>query len=167
MLHNQLISISEYNVWANSKIMNLILKAGETIADAETGGSFNTIRKTLYHIYDAETIWLHRLNGQTLEYWPPSRDFDFTLKHFSPLFIERSLQLETYVKQLAESQLNEPCIYHTTTGIKYQTLVKDILTHVFNHSTYHRGQLINMLRMLNAPATESTDYIIFCRELLR
>ena len=38
-----------------------------------------------------------------------------------------------------------------------------LLQHVANHSTYHRGQITTMLRQLGAKAT-STDLIIFYRE---
>jgi len=39
-----------------------------------------------------------------------------------------------------------------------------MLTHVFNHGTYHRGQLITMARQLGVEKLQQTDFIIWSRK---
>ncbi len=48
-------------------------------------------------------------------------------------------------------------------GTAYFNSVEEIIMHVMNHGTYHRGQLITMLRMVGFTAVESTDFIRYLR----
>lgn len=53
----------------------------------------------------------------------------------------------------------------STEGVKYESTVLDILTHVVNHSTYHRGQIASLIAATGTkPAV--TDYIALTRRNL-
>ena len=49
-------------------------------------------------------------------------------------------------------------------GEEYKNTVSDIIQHAVNHGTYHRGQILTMLRQLGFTKLFSTDYIAYCRE---
>src|ERR1700689_3822285 len=53
--------------------------------------------------------------------------------------------------------------YKTVAGTAQAQPLWQMLQHVANHSTYHRGQVTTLLRQLGAKAT-STDLIAFYRE---
>lgn len=163
MLHTQLLKLTNFNLWANTKMMEWIIKAGEEKADVICQSSFPTIRKTLYHVYDAEFVWIVRLNDQQLAYWPPSRDFQFSLEEFSKVFYAQSQGLIDYVKSLDENKIEEMLSYSNVKGDVFQTRIADIINHVVNHGTYHRGQLVTLLRTVGFTEVSSTDYISFCR----
>ena len=165
MLHSQILKLAHYNLWANDKMMQSIIQAGEQAADSTIESSFNTMRKTLYHIYDAETLWILRLNNQPFEYWPPSRDFKYTLNEFAQVFLSKSKEMMQWIEQCDEQSLTIMCRYHNLKGDPFETPVADILMHCLNHSTYHRGQLITMLRQAGHSKVPGTDFILYCREM--
>jgi uncharacterized damage-inducible protein DinB len=163
MIHDQLKKLTQYNVWANGRIMDYIISAGEDKADMKLQSSFDTIRKTVYHIYDAETVWLVRLNNLELEYWPPSRDFDFSLVDFKDVLVNKSEELRAQLDEYNTVTFHKMCSYKNTKGESYVTTIADIYQHIMNHSTYHRGQLITMLRTAGFNDVGSTDYITWKR----
>ena len=163
MLQDQLKKLTQYNVWANGRMMDYIISAGEDKADMKLQSSFDTIRKTVYHIYDAETVWLVRLNNQELDYWPPSRDFDFSLMDFKDVLMNKSEELRAQLDEYNSVSLHKMCSYKNTKGESYATTIADIYQHIMNHSTYHRGQLITMLRTAGFNDVGSTDYIAWKR----
>jgi len=165
MLQQQLLKLSHYNMWANDKLMKWIIEAGEQTADLEMNSSFTSIRKTLYHIYDAETLWLVRLNGNQIQDWPPSRDFNYTLTEFAEVFRKCSKDFSHWVETAKDKKLTEKCAYKNLKGDPFESSYCDIIQHCLNHSTYHRGQLITMLRQAGFTKVGTTDYITYCREL--
>lgn len=82
MSGNLLLRYANYNKWANQRITNAIVSAGETVADTEMKSSFNTVRKTIYHIYDSQHTWIMRIQNKPYS-WPPSKDFKGDLNEFS------------------------------------------------------------------------------------
>ena len=53
--------------------------------------------------------------------------------------------------------------YKTTEGVPYASPAWQMLQHVVNHGTYHRGQIATMLRQLGNKS-QSTDMIVFYRQ---
>ena len=58
-----LVSFCRYNLWANKKIIDTLQLLPNDIVDAQVNNSFTSIRKTIYHIWDAQVIWLSRMQG--------------------------------------------------------------------------------------------------------
>ena len=153
--------LTHYNLWANQTITSYVLKAGETVADVEQAGSFTTVRKTLLHIWDAQFIWLSRLQGTSLTEFP-SKSFNGNLSEACDGLLKSSQQFIDYVESLNDNY-DTVFAYHTLDGKKFENAVSDIIIHAVNHSTYHRGQLINLLRGAGFTEVGSTDYMRFCR----
>ena len=57
-----LLQYAKYNLWANSRMIEVLAKLSEEKLDMEIESSFPTIRKTVWHCVRAEDIWLQRLN---------------------------------------------------------------------------------------------------------
>jgi len=133
-------------------------------ADQEINSSFPSVKKTIYHIWDAEGIWLERLRG----YSP----MEFPSIHFPGSFTEgmketmaNSSAMLFFLSTQNESYFSGDVSYTHTNGKFYSQRIDDVLTHVFNHSTFHRGQLITMFRLLGfTNGIPETDYIEYCRE---
>jgi uncharacterized damage-inducible protein DinB len=163
MLKPQLSRLAAYNYWANDICISLVLEAGEEKADMVQLSSFPTIRKTIYHIWDAELVWISRLLGETPLSWPPSGQFNGTLQAGLAAMLQNSKRFIDYTDKATEESLKNYVNYHSIAGKAYTNTVTDMITHCMNHSTYHRGQLITMLRGAGQSAVASTDYIAFCR----
>ena len=59
-------------------------------------------------------------------------------------------------------QLEESIQYENTKGASYENTVEEILFHIANHFSHHRGQLVQLMRKagMNPPVT---DYIFYKR----
>jgi len=64
----------------------------------------------------------------------------------------------------SEEELKKEFEYKNLKGLSYRSTIWQIVQHVFNHGTYHRGQLINMLRQLGVEKVPQTDFIIWSRK---
>lgn len=155
-------TLTQYNLWANKLICSYISEAGESKADKQLESSFPTIRKTLYHIWDAQVIWYKRLHGEPTNSWP-SQNFNGTLEEAKNNFIQNSEEFVRFTENLDEKKAAATITYHSMDGTPFTNTVGEILMHVMNHGTYHRGQLITMLRAAGHSAVGSTDMVRFFR----
>jgi uncharacterized damage-inducible protein DinB len=136
---------ASYNLWANIKIAHFLKGLKEVVLDEEVGSSFNTIRKTVYHIWDAEYIWLERLQGNSINFWPSTK-----ISSNEPIdsFLITSQNFERFVHSKSELFFVELLSYQTVKGEKYTQPNYQIIHHCFNHSNFHRGQIVTMIREL-------------------
>jgi uncharacterized damage-inducible protein DinB len=135
------------------------LKEGE--ADKEITSSFSSIRKTVFHVYGAQKLWLKRLDGTSLPAFPPYDSLDFPAA--LDALVETSVQIATLAESCTEEALQKSVTYKNLAGQQFTNPVSEILMHVANHGSYHRGQLITMLRQLGYSTLFATDYIAFTR----
>lgn len=152
-----------YNRWANERMAGYLLAAGESIADEEQLSSFPTIRKTLYHLWDAQVIWYKRLAGEAVNTWP-SHHFTGTLNDDLSALRENDEAYVRFIENLSEKDGGKDVEYHALDGSAFHNTIEEIIMHVMNHGTYHRGQLITMLRNQGFTAVGSTDMIRYYRE---
>jgi uncharacterized damage-inducible protein DinB len=146
-----------YNCWANERICSLIK---DELADAEVKSSFSSIRKTLYHVWDAQYIWELRLKGQSLKEGI-SKSFTGSLDEAKKLFLDQSAKLKDLFQEGDEDRIID---YRNIAGQSFSSSIGEILLHVCNHSTFHRGQIVSMLRILGETELKATDLIAFYRE---
>jgi uncharacterized damage-inducible protein DinB len=161
-MKKNLIQYVQYNLWANKVIADVISENAIDLLDKDIPNSFPTLRKTLLHILDAENIWLNRLNNLPVTDWPSNNP----LLHTTVLenLIKQSEDFLTFVKLKDENWLNTNIEYTNIKGDKFSQPVYTIIMHCMNHSTYHRGQIICMLRQLGFDKLPSTDLITFSRQ---
>ena len=165
MLKDQIEKYALYNVWANKKVIDFLLAVGSDSLTKEQPSSFNSLQKTAYHIYDAEYVWLKRMKYEPWT-WPPSAEFtSISFEAFCLKWKTVSNELINYVQSLSEKKLQNFCSYKNSKGEDFTTSFADCIMHCLNHSTYHRGQIITMLRSAGFTKVASTDYITFTREL--
>ena len=68
-----------------------------------------------------------------------------------------------FIQTIQEADLEKKFTYNTLDGKSYTNIVADAVLHCINHSTFHRGQLITLLRQLGFTKLEPTDYIAYLR----
>lgn len=152
-----------YNIWANVRIINILKTLPEDMLNKVLKSSFRSIKLTVLHIYDAETIWLKRLEGQSLNNWP-SENFNGTSYEAFMLLENASKNISGYIDSISQDSLRNDCTFTSFAGVKFTIKIYDIIQHCFNHSTFHRGQIVTMLRELDIDGIPSTDYITYIRE---
>ncbi|WPR77778.1 DinB family protein [Algoriphagus sp. NG3] len=106
------------------------------------------------HILNAQQVWIDRINQNKPQIKPWD---DFPIDSFS----ERNELLNEEIKKvLASRELDEVISYSNFSGVSFESRVLDVLIHLVNHSTYHRGQIAMLMRK-NGLEPISSDYIHF------
>lgn len=158
-----LVEMSAYNVWANRRIIELLHQQPPEQIDTAVSSSFPSIRKTIYHMWDAQVIWLNRMQGISLGTWP-SAEYQEQFAGYDVYFLQQSEDFHRFVETRTDSFFATTCFYKAMNGKEYQSKHWEIVQHCMNHSTYHRGQIITMLRTLGVEEVTSTDLIFYLRE---
>ena len=159
-----LFDYTQYNVWANALLIDLLKNLNDEQLDQDLGGSFGTVRKTLYHIWGAESIWMQRLQMAEQVILPQD--------HFTGGFAVACMEWQNTSKQFVvfvEKQFDDrgfehELVYHTLKKEPMKSKVYEVIQHCMNHSTFHRGQLIHFARLLGITKIPSTDFITYTRQ---
>ncbi len=159
-----LLIYTQYNYWANELLLSVIEKEmTDKMLDKEIISSFPSLRKTVYHLWDAEFIWLKRLTGESLNNWP-SKNFNGTFFEAKEKILLIDKLFIEFVEKLNVEKLSELFTYKNVEGKIFSNPMWESVHHCMNHSTYHRGQIVTMLRQLGITKIPSTDFITFCRK---
>jgi uncharacterized damage-inducible protein DinB len=144
-----------YTRWANARVVEACaaLPAGDL--SRPLGGSFPTVLGTLAHIAAADWVWLERWHGRSPSGAPAELD-DSSLEGVRGFWDQVQDRREAWLAGLDEPALARVVAYRNTKGDAFEGRLGDLLAHVVNHSTYHRGQVVVYLRQLgrDAPATD-------------
>jgi uncharacterized damage-inducible protein DinB len=162
MVKKQLLRLLDYNKWANNSICSFVNAAGEDRAAMEQKSSFPSIQKTILHILDAQEIWLMRLREEKITGWP-SKNFSGTTAEACVLLINSSQNLADHILTITDPEATI-IEYQNLKGLTFSNNVFEIVMHIVNHGTYHRGQVITLLRGSGYDQPGSTDLINFYRE---
>ncbi len=158
-MNQRYLDYSLYNIWANNRLINNLSEQNEELLTKELVGSYPTIRQTLLHIWYAETGWLSRLVGNG---WDTKKVDEFSGKN-RELFREwKSTSIE--FKDFTSHADLEKEIQFEHKGEEFSIPTREIIQTVFNHGSYHRGQVVMMMRQLGIGKIAQTDYIEWVRE---
>lgn len=146
------LMLAHYNAWANRRVVAML----EVLSDEDVARPLHL----LSHLLRAERVWLGRLQGTpdaALSLWETD-----ALGVCRERITANTAALEGVLSSLTAAHLSTTASYTTTQGASYQTPVRDILSHVFNHGTHHRGQIALLVR--DAGHTPlPLDYIAYVR----
>lgn len=150
-----------YNRWATERMLAAASQLSDDQFRQDMGSSFPSIRDTLVHIMSAEWVWLSRLQGTSPPGMPEAWK-SMGLREITRQWDDVDRSLRNLVDGLGETELDQPIPYRNTAGSAFVSTRAQILRHVVNHSSYHRGQITTMLRQLGA-AAPTTDLIAYYR----
>lgn len=151
-----------YNRWANARLMASVADVSEEDYTRTVGGSFSTLRNTLSHLCGADWVWLQRFGGRSPRELPAGRQTP-TPGALREKWLEVEEGWAALAKGLEEKRLRETLSYQSFSGEDFSRPVGEVLAHVVNHSTYHRGQVATLMRQLGrTPA--STEYLMMLDE---
>lgn len=151
-----------YNRWANRRLLDAASRLDDDALARDLGSSFPSVLATLAHIVAADWIWLRRWAGES----PTAAPAEWTLTSLEAIrarWEEVEGERTALLTALDDEGLEREVAYRNTAGAAYTSRMDEMLRHVVNHSTYHRGQVVTMLRQLGGSAS-ATDLIAFYRE---
>ncbi|HEX2834639.1 MAG TPA: DinB family protein [Thermoanaerobaculia bacterium] len=150
-----------YNDWANARLLATIAELPDEAFTRTIVSSFPSIRDTVAHIAFAEWLWLGRWRGAGPSGMPAwSRDASFAV--LRETLQEIAVDREAYLRELTDAAVGSTIDYVSTEGDPFTMPLADLFVHCANHSTYHRGQLVTMLRQVGAEPP-NMDYSRFAR----
>lgn len=157
-----LAQYASYNLWAHQKIIDVATQLKEEQIRKEIESSFSSIFKTFLHTWDAESIWWQRLKlAEHVEI--PSENFTSDFDEMQNKLLSQSKLWEEWVANANEHHLLHIFAYQNSKREQFKQPTFQMLQHLFNHSTYHRGQLVTMIRQLGVVKIPPTDFIVFSR----
>lgn len=153
----------DYDTWANDLIFDAVAQLDDEGLRRNLKTSHESIFDTLVHIVGAEEIWLARWTsgGQSRAKLPSPESFP-TLEVLRQRWDELRAERDAFVNELSDTSLTDEITMTNSQGETYRHTYQQMFQHVANHSTYHRGQIVAMLRQLGA-TPPATDLIRFHR----
>ena len=158
----QMRELFTYNGWANRRIFEALgaLPVEDYMRDLKC--SFASIHGTIAHIVSAERLWLSRWRGETGVTLQKGSDFA-SLAEVRKLWDQVEGDRGKYLARLTPSQLESEITIRPTAGGQFVHTVRETMLHTVDHSSYHRGQIVTMLRQVGVKPP-ATGLIGFYRE---
>ena len=156
-------NLINFHYWGRNRILDAVDQLTPEQFTKEIGGSFGSVRNTIVHTLSAERVWLARWMGEPPAGWLVPDTFP-TNAAIRDAWIDHERKLRGFFETMDEQRLQKVMPYKTLDGQDAASPLWQMLQHVVNHATYHRGQVTTLLRQLGAQPPLSTDLIRFYRE---
>jgi uncharacterized damage-inducible protein DinB len=162
---DEIRTLFSYNRWANHRLVDASEPLSPSDFTREPGTSHGSLRGTLVHTLWSEWIWLQRWRGTSPK--SPKQVFaESQFPHVAAIgarWAEVERDREHFLGGLTEDRLRAPVAYENLHGQRWEYPLDHMMQHVVNHSSYHRGQVVTLLRQLGrTPPT--TDSLVFFDE---
>jgi len=147
-----------YSGWASRKLLDAAKNLTADDLCRVTGVSHGSIVGTLSHVHFADRIWYSRVVDPNE---PVIREANLAeLEQHWPAIQQK---WEACAESLQDADLERVVSYKSTDGVAFQNPLWQIMMHVVNHATLHRGQAVGMIRQLGV-VPPRTDLILYYRE---
>lgn len=156
--------MAEYNAWANARLYRMASQLSDEQYRRPVNVYFKSLHGTLNHILVADRIWLSRLTGEGTA---PTRLDAILFEDRAALAEARRAEderLASFVDGLADEQLEGDVEYQMLSGSRQRQMRREVLAHLFNHQTHHRGQAHAILTELGMKEPDSLDLLWMLRE---
>lgn len=154
--------LADYNCWANSIVAGWLLQINEEQWEREVLSSFSSIKMTATHIVSAEKVWI--------DFWTKAPDpvylsavFTGTGKELIEIWKEASAGMKAFIEAFSEENYQQRITFRYPRGGEGWLEYPQTFAHVMNHSTYHRGQLVTLLRQVGFTGFTSIDLATYYR----
>jgi uncharacterized damage-inducible protein DinB len=157
----EVLELFAYNAWANRLIFDAVAKLPDEQYHRDLKSSHGGIHGTLAHIVWAEHLWLNRWLKKPNPEVAQGKDLH-TPAEVRARWEEVESERRRFLNQLGEAQLSDTRVVKPSTGGEYVHTFSQMLLHTVDHSSYHRGQVVTMLRQVGV-VPPSTGLIVFHR----
>jgi len=152
-------SYAAYNLNANQQFVKWLSNQSEKQLQIVVPSSFNGVLQTLNHIWAIEEMWCVNLfkNTNVVNRYGVQ---DLKPKEVFEGLLNRSSIIAEKVSQLTDEELSEN-VHIKSPWFEGNLTLVEYLQHLFNHSTYHRGQIVSIAHNLGFTEMPSTDFLFF------
>jgi uncharacterized damage-inducible protein DinB len=160
--HEDVRQLYEYNRWANARTLDAVAALTAEQFTQDLSNSFGSVRNTLVHILAAEWVWLRRWQGTSPRAFLEPQEFP-DLAALRRRWHEIECEQTGFVNSVSDAALAQVLSYTNMQGEVWRYPLRQMMQHVVNHSTYHRGQVATLMRQLGAQSFP-TDFLAFFDE---
>jgi uncharacterized damage-inducible protein DinB len=155
-------TLVDYHYWARDRMFEALEPLNAEEVNRDMGNSFKSIRDTVTHLYAAEWAWYSRWQGTSPDKLLPADLFP-DLAAVRLAWTDLEAKIRAYLEELGEANVTQVIEYKLLSGQPGASPLWQMLQHVVNHASYHRGQVTTMLRQLGAQPAKPLDMIAFYR----
>ena len=156
------LDVADYNNWVSSKAIDWLTQLSNEQWEQVIISSFGSIRQTTLHIVSAEKIWV--------DFWKNTPDplflsttFRGTNEELLAIWRQSSAELKQFIDTYPEENYQQPVAF-SWRGKAWRMEFWQTVAHFVNHATYHRGQLVTLLRQAGFSGLSSTDLATYYYE---
>jgi uncharacterized damage-inducible protein DinB len=158
------LMLANYNEWANARLFRMAEILEETLYRKDVGAYFKSLHGTLNHLLVADRIWMRRLTGRGEHPDKLNALLYEDLPSLRAARVAEDKRIIAFVQSLDDPAFEEEWDYRTLNGTAQRQRRREILAHLFNHETHHRGQAHAILTVLGVAEPEPLDLLIMLRE---
>ena len=162
MNQQDLRTLLDYHYWARDRLLDALEPLTADQLTRDMGNSFKSIHETVAHVYAAEWAWHERWHGHSPTALLSSDQFP-DLASIRRTWSELEAKMRGFVEGLGEDGGSRVIDYKLLSGQAGSSPIWQMLQHVVNHASYHRGQVTTMLRQIGAQPAKPMDLIAFYR----
>lgn len=143
----QIGELFAYNAWANRRLFTALAALADADYKRDLKTSFGGLHGTVAHIVWAEELWLRRWQQAPPPAVAQGKDLDSLAaaqQRWEAVEADRS----RFLGGLSAARLEDVIVVKASTGGEFRHPLRETLLHAVDHSSYHRGQLVTMLRQL-------------------
>ncbi|MEK6701783.1 MAG: DinB family protein [Planctomycetota bacterium] len=157
---NHFLGMHKYETWASSLTIDSIDTVPQS---ARNSPQFLRAIQVMAHIQIARRVWLARLKNEAwrVDDWFPAWPIADSRREA----LELDNAWSSFLASLSGADLSMACRYTSSEGVRYESSISDIIAHVLNHSTYHRGQIARLVSEAGGRRA-GTDLIAMTRRQL-
>lgn len=152
--------LANYNNWTDSLIIEWLKQINNEQWEQPILSSFSSVRQTTVHIVSAKKIWI--------DFWTKasnpiylSAEFNGTKDDLIEIWKKASADLQNFIENYPEEDYQKPVTFNYPNGRQGQMIFWQTFPHFVNHATYHRGQLVTLLRQAGFNNFSNTDLVTY------
>lgn len=157
-----IITLYDYNYWANARILRATERVSAAQFVAPTTHTYGSLRGTLVHILSAEWIWRSRWQGVSPTAMLREADFP-TLDVIRTRWHAEEQPMRAFLANLHDGDLDQVLDYQSTRGKPQADLLWQTMVHLVLHGMQHRSEAAAMLTDYGQSPGD-IDFIVFLRE---
>ena len=157
-------TMARYNAWANARLYAEARSLADVAYRRNVGAFFGSLHGTLNHLLVTDRIWMRRFTGVGEHPNKLNAILFEDLPSLEKVRIAEDARIVEYANGLTEEDIAKDLDYKTTAGVPQRNPLGNLLTHLFNHQTHHRGQAHAILTVLGIPEPKPLDLLAMLRE---
>jgi len=156
------IELADYNIWANTIAIEWLKQISDEQWNQVITSSFSSVKLTAIHIASAEKIWI--------DFWKQVPDpvylsagFKGSKNDLIRIWGKALADLKNFIEKYGEENYLQQITFKYPRGGEGSMEFWQTFSHLINHSTYHRGQLVTLLRQAGFAKLSSIDLATYYR----